>query len=184
MWILSFLGISQKIIVGINKYKKMKQGSMAISSQQTQPRPQWASRICGNWRRLRGKGGLPERSPSDGSSALVSLMCILLLYDQFRKITPSKTDTWNWEMGQCFSSEGKKKKGSFLKYQHYFMKRFHCLTTFHQENLKNEKCDVHVLVLRPHSYSISIAYSRFLQNHVCNLKHVSGYVFPIYQLFN
>jgi hypothetical protein len=31
---------------------------------------------------------------------------------------------------------------------------------------------------------ISTAYSYFLQNHVYNLKHVSGYVFPIYQLFN
>lgn len=49
---------------------------------------------------------------------------------------------------------------------------------------KLEKCDVHVLVLEPHSYSISIAYSHFLQNHVCNPKHVLGYVFPIYQLFN
>lgn len=46
------------------------------------------------------------------------------------------------------------------------------------------KRDSHVLALEPHSYSISIAYSHFLQNHVCNLKHVSGYVFPIYQLFN
>lgn len=49
---------------------------------------------------------------------------------------------------------------------------------------KLEKCDVHVLVLELHSYGISSAYSYFLQNHVCNLKHVSGYVFPIYQLFN
>lgn len=39
-------------------------------------------------------------------------------------------------------------------------------------------------MLEPHSYGISIAYSYFLQNHVCNSKHVSGYVFPIYQLFN
>lgn len=49
---------------------------------------------------------------------------------------------------------------------------------------KREKYDVHVLALEPHSYSISIAYSHFLQNPVCNPKHVSGYVFPIYQLFN
>lgn len=62
------------------------------------------------------------------------------------------------------------------------MKRQYRLATFHRE--KNEKCDVHVLVLELHSYSISIAYSYFLQNHVYNFKHVSGYVFPIYQLFN
>lgn len=39
---------------------------------------------------------------------------------------------------------------------------------------------------RTHSYGISALRFFFfpLQDHVCNLKHVSGYVFLIYQLFN
>lgn len=49
-----------------------------------------------------------------------------------------------------------------------------------------EKYDAHVLMFEPtlHSYCISPAHSHSIQNHVCNLKHVSSDVFPIYQLFN
>lgn len=49
---------------------------------------------------------------------------------------------------------------------------------------QREKCDVRASGLAAHPHGLSVACSRFRQDCVCDLKHVAGYVFPIYQLFH
>lgn len=132
--------------------------------------------------RTRGKGAWLKRGclpivlePSSHAT------CVLLSYDQFRTIVDHQEDTSQHET-EKWANNFLNWKNSFRKTSMLFMKRIALPCNFTPRKL--EKSDVHVLALEPHSYGISIAYSHFLQNRVCNLKHVSSYVFPIYQLFN
>lgn len=73
---------------------------------------------------------------------------------------------------------------SFLKHQCFQRAPVPC--NFVPKKLENWA--VHVLVLEPILMALALLLFFFLfcslQDHVCNLKHVSSYVFLIYQLFN
>ena len=141
IWVSFVLpSISQKMILGIKGQKKTKQETTAIPPSQTQAilnlSEHFPSFRC-RGQSQRQRSMFPERLPSDGSRVYISLhmhFLVLSLVEDNHWLPGRHGITWNWEMEQWSSSELKK---PLPKTSTPFMKRLHCLETFHQENLEN-----------------------------------------------
>lgn len=90
---LSFLSISQKMVLGIKEQKQTKQKTVIT------PPKQVIQRLGEHLPSLKctgqngGKGADSRGSPSDGSKLASHSMCILSFYDQFRIFTDCQEDT-------------------------------------------------------------------------------------------